>query len=187
MMKGMIRRQAPSIIRPEFANVPVSSMRRVIVESPYSAITSEEKTGNLDFAADCCRDCVSRGENPFASHLFYTQFLDDNDPVERKLGLEMAFELWDFYDAIIFYMDRGFSEGMQLALIHAFQIDKPFERRILRQALPAPSPQKTIAHGTPSSAPEEVLKYAGKLANAQDSDTRADRREDSDPESGRTG
>lgn len=189
MLKSIVRRPAPAIVRPEHAALGVPGMTRVIVESPYAAVTSEEKVRNLDFAADCCRDAVSRGENPFASHLFYTQFLDDNNPVERKLGFEMAFEMWDFYDKVVFYMDLGFSPGMQLALLHAFQINKPIERRILRQALPAPTPQQSLANAPadlealppPPDVPAEVLKYAGKLANAEDSDPRTDGREDSDP------
>ena len=32
-------------------------------------------------------DCLKRGEAPFASHLLYTQALDDSDAAHRKLGI----------------------------------------------------------------------------------------------------
>ncbi|MBR1385068.1 MAG: hypothetical protein IJ555_14870, partial [Ruminococcus sp.] len=48
-----------------------------------------------------CTFAALRGCDPVAPHLFYPQFLDDNDPTERALGMELGLkalrscdELW---------------------------------------------------------------------------------------------
>ena len=43
-------------------------MRFVIIESPYAGNVEE----NEEYARKCLRDCLMRGEAPFASHLLYT-------------------------------------------------------------------------------------------------------------------
>lgn len=84
----------------------------VIVESPYAGDIAK----NEEYARKACMDCIRRGEAPFASHLFYTQFLDDLDPKERELGISLGYDLWRFADKIVFYIDLGISPGMQQAL-----------------------------------------------------------------------
>ena len=50
-----------------------------VIESPFSAPTIDELVRNIQYAMLAVRDSLSRGEAPYASHLFYTQMLDDND------------------------------------------------------------------------------------------------------------
>lgn len=88
------------------------TMYRVIIESPFQG--DEER--NLSYVRAACRDSVLAGENPFASHLFYTQFLDDSKTDERKLGIDLGFDMWDGANKIIFYVDYGMSPGMKEAL-----------------------------------------------------------------------
>ena len=52
---------------------------RVIIESPYSPGSPE----NIEYARRCLFDSLLRGESPFASHLLYTQVLDDTDSKQR--------------------------------------------------------------------------------------------------------
>jgi len=61
-------------------------MRRVILESPYAG----DVATNVAYARRALRDCLLRGEAPFASHLLYTQpgVLDDTLPDERACGIE---------------------------------------------------------------------------------------------------
>lgn len=47
-----------------------------------------------------CRFAVDSGYIPVASHLLYPQFLDDENPVERKLGLFFGNILMDKCDEI---------------------------------------------------------------------------------------
>ena len=84
----------------------------VIIESPYAG----DVAANVDYARAACRDSYERGEVPFASHLFYTQFMDDRDPVERMAGIECGYAMWWNATKIVFYIDRGWSAGMQAAL-----------------------------------------------------------------------
>lgn len=73
---------------------------------------------NLTRAARYCRYVNQQGAIPFAPHLFFSSFLDDDIDVERELGREMGLEMlnrcssmWVFGDII--------SEGMQAEIDQA--------------------------------------------------------------------
>lgn len=104
-------------------------MRRVVVESPYGG----DVAGNVDYARRCIVDCLKRGESAIASHLLYTQpgILDDAVVVERQLGIAAGLAWHQVADAVVFYMDRGMSMGMQAAENHANFSGKIVERRWL--------------------------------------------------------
>lgn len=104
-------------------------MRLVIVESPYAG----DVETNLDYARACLRDCLLRGEAPFASHLLYTQngVLDDRLPAERNLGI-VAGLLWGSKAAAtIVYQDLGISNGMRWGIADAEAAGRPVEYRTL--------------------------------------------------------
>jgi hypothetical protein len=42
-------------------------MRRVIVESPYRGASQAERLRNVSYLKRCLRDCIMRGESPYAS------------------------------------------------------------------------------------------------------------------------
>lgn len=104
-------------------------MRRVIVETPYAGDVER----NLRYLRACLRDCLSRGEAPFASHSLYTQpgVLDDNDPDDRKHGIEAGFAWRQASDASVFYVDLGWSRGMDYGREHAISIGHRIEIRSL--------------------------------------------------------
>lgn len=89
-------------------------MRRVIVESPYAGDIER----NVTYARACVRDCLMRGEAPFASHLLYTQpgVLNDAIPEERMLGIHAGFSWGVVADAIVVYTDYGISKGMRYGI-----------------------------------------------------------------------
>ena len=58
-------------------------------------------------------DSMSKGEAPFASHLMYTQVLDDTIPEERALGMECGQAFYDKMDYMVVYEDYGISPGME--------------------------------------------------------------------------
>lgn len=102
-------------------------IKLVIVESPYAGNVE----ANLAYARQACRDCIDRGETPFASHLLFPQFLDDSDEGERHCGINRGLEIGQaFYQArtrskvlptlftaqVAFYLDMGWSRGMEAAL-----------------------------------------------------------------------
>lgn len=98
-------------------------MKRVVIESPYAG----DVEANIAYAKLCVKDCLARGEAPYASHLFFTQYgiLNDDVPEERKLGIEAGFAWRDQAQIIAFYLDRGVSRGMIEALKRC---DGPFHQ-----------------------------------------------------------
>lgn len=81
--------------------------RIVIIESPYASC---EKA--LPYLYACCRHSLSLGEVPFASHGFYTLFLDDADVRQRNLGICCGYAFYRFADKVAMYTDLGMSRGM---------------------------------------------------------------------------
>jgi len=86
-----------------------------IVESPYAG----DVAANEAYAEQASMDCLRRQEVPYASHLFFTRFLDDMEPSEREQGLTAGYAFWRGATKIAFYMDRGMSSGMNRALARA--------------------------------------------------------------------
>lgn len=101
--------------------------RRVIVESPYRGNVSE----NEEYARRCLMDCVLRGESPIAFHLLLTQILNDDIIEERQIGLECGFAWQGLADAVIVYIDKGYSEEMAAAANLALANDIPIEYRTI--------------------------------------------------------
>lgn len=80
----------------------------VYIASPYRG---DVKT-NTENAKRYSLFAVMQGKVPFCPHIYFTQFLDDNVEVERKIGLNLALhmlrrcrEVWVFGDTV--------SEGMR--------------------------------------------------------------------------
>jgi hypothetical protein len=124
-----------------------------VVESPYAG----DVEANLEYARAACLDCIRREENPFASHLFYPQFLHDDDPDERDLGIKSGYEwgiaaafarkapLFPIEIKVAFYVDKGWSAGMEAALTHYTRNRLPCE---IRRLDPAAAPNGS-AHPSP--------------------------------------
>ena len=87
--------------------------KRVVIESPYAGDIQR----NLAYAKLAMADSIYRGEAPYASHLLYTQILHDEDPEERKLGIDMGRAWIEAADLVAFYVDFGFSPGMTSCLV----------------------------------------------------------------------
>lgn len=101
-------------------------VKLVIIESPYKGNVSL----NERYLRACIRDCINRGESPYASHRMLTDALDDTDPVERAIGIKAGLSWRNAHMPIrdsdgtvigytkvchIFYVDLGKSEGMLLS------------------------------------------------------------------------
>lgn len=80
----------------------------MIIESPYAGDTER----NAEYAKACMRDSLERGEAPFASHLLYTQVLDDGIADQRALGMQAGFAWGLEADLVAVYVDLGVSAGM---------------------------------------------------------------------------
>ncbi len=104
-------------------------MKRVIVETPYAG----DIETNLRYLRACMRDCLLRGEAPFASHAIYTQdgVLRDEDPAEREHGIQAGFAWRQAAELTVVYADLGISRGMQYGIDHATATQSPVEFRSL--------------------------------------------------------
>jgi hypothetical protein len=116
-------------------------MSFVVIESPYGtnpdgtradAATMAE---NVRYLHACILDCLRRGEVPYASHGFFPGPLNDAVPEERKAGIEAGFKIGRVLAAAgavrAFYVDRGETPGMLLAVPEAERIGQRTERRTL--------------------------------------------------------
>lgn len=105
-------------------------MRRVVLESPLSGITLKEVERNIHYARMCLLDSLNRGESPLASHLLYTQVLDDNLEEQRRVGIAAGHAWIPCAEAIIVYADYGVSGGMARAIADAGTIPVEYRRLI---------------------------------------------------------
>lgn len=109
--------------------------RRVIIESPFAGNIET----NLTYAREAMRDCLERGEAPYASHLLFTQpgILKDEEPEERMWGIEAGLTWGQLADATVVYCDLGVTRGMELGIERAKLLGRPVEwRQIRRIGLP---------------------------------------------------
>lgn len=113
------------------------TMRLVVLESPfYGAGTYHEGDveGNMTYAQECLLDCLKRGEAPIASHLLHTQVLNDENKEHRATGISAGRAWIRVADAVVAYIDKGISKGMQQALNVAAVWEVPIEMRRLHNS-----------------------------------------------------
>lgn len=134
------------------------AMKRVIVESPFGAPTPIGVAQNIAYARAAMRDCLKRGEAPYASHLLYTQFgvLDDKVPADRELGMRAgwAWSRGPGVDGVRVYADLGISPGMQAGIDVAKSVGLEIEERHLGGGWAAPLSETLLSTslGAPSNA-----------------------------------
>ncbi|MDN5819127.1 MAG: hypothetical protein L0H36_01145 [bacterium] len=104
---------------------------QVQFESPFGAETAEDVLRNVAYAYIGMRDSLLRGEAPFASHLLYTQMLDDQDKLEREIGIEAGLEIGKWAVRTVVYEDLGISRGMHYGIENANKLSRPVEYRRL--------------------------------------------------------
>jgi hypothetical protein len=80
---------------------------------------------NLERAKAACKMVATMGGIPICSHLFCTQFLDDDVKAERELGMEIgleqlkrADELWVFSE----YLSEGMLREITMAAIRGIPV-----------------------------------------------------------------
>lgn len=106
-------------------------MKLVIIETPFAAPTPELRDRNADYLRAAMLDSFDRGEAPYASHALYTQFLDDDVPKERRLGMEAGFAWGSRADVVAVYTDLGISRGMQEGIARAYAEGRHVDYRSL--------------------------------------------------------
>lgn len=103
---------------------------RIYVCSPLRPTASDpeqaekELAGNLEHAKDACRMITDLGGIPVCSHLFFTQFLKDDDPEERRTGRNLGLELLKDCDELWCFSSK-ISEGMLEEISLAARLGMP--------------------------------------------------------------
>ena len=103
------------------AETKKSAFRPIVyICSPFSGDTE----ANIEMARKFCRHAVDKGYIPIAPHLFFPQFMSDDDPNERNLAIFMDIvllskcaELWVFGENI--------SKGMSMEIEKAKRKGQP--------------------------------------------------------------
>ena len=88
----------------------------IYVCSPYRG----DIDANVAFAKRCCLEIINAGELPFAPHLYFTQFLNDDIPDERALGIKYGLQILSLCSAIWVFGEK-ITEGMQAEIDYAEQ------------------------------------------------------------------
>jgi len=108
--------------------LPNEPMTKVFVCSPFRPVSreperaEEEKQNNIKLAQSACRLVTELGMVPIAPHLFFPQFMDDNNPNEREKGMLLGRELLCGCDELWVFGER-ISEGMQAEIRQAKESD----------------------------------------------------------------
>ena len=109
-------------------------MKRVFVCSPFRGETEEETAANVEYAIKCCKFVFSNDAIPVCSHLLYPRILNDDDPVERQLGIHAGImsmlhcdEVWSFLPD-----NREPTDGMRLELTIARRQDIPIIHKYIQ-------------------------------------------------------
>jgi hypothetical protein len=107
-------------------------LKLVIIESPYAG----DVEANVAYAKAAMRDSLKRCEAPIASHLLYTQegILRDGIADERQLGIDAGLAWRTVAELAAFYVDRGWSSGMNAAREVYEREGRAFEIRNLPEA-----------------------------------------------------
>lgn len=92
----------------------------VYICSPYRG----DVTANTRRAQKYSKYAVDMGYIPLALHLLFPQFLNDNDPYERELGLFFGIVLLSKCDEL-WVFGREITDGMKQEIAYAKRKNKP--------------------------------------------------------------
>jgi hypothetical protein len=101
-----------------------------LIESPFQGETPEKTQENIDYLYECITHCYCSGKAPVALHAVYPFLPDgklhqDSEKVEnskyalpgREHALQCNRTVREQLRRVIFYLDKGLSNGMKRALI----------------------------------------------------------------------
>ena len=114
-------------MRPVTSELFIPYPKRTLVETPYRG----DQQKNELYCRLACRHSISEMEAPYASHIFYTQMLDDGRATERDYGIKCGLYWGTQAEQTVVYTDLGTSQGMQLGISAAEHVGRPVIRRTL--------------------------------------------------------
>lgn len=89
----------------------------IYVCSPFR----NDRQGNTQKAIEHARLVCSKGGVPIVPHLYFTQFLEDSNPDERKEGMKLGGEILKHCDEMWVFGVYPPTEGMWQEIIWAVQ------------------------------------------------------------------
>lgn len=98
-------------------------MKKIFVSSPLAG----DYENNIKNAQKYCREVLFQGHMPLAPHIYYTNFLEDNNEVERQLGMYMGLKWLAECDEMWVFNQNGISKGMQAEIDVATQLNIPIK------------------------------------------------------------
>lgn len=150
--------------------------KQVIVESPYGDNDPIEVMRNEIYCRAAIRDCLLRGEAPFASHGLYPLpgILRDCDVDDRMRGMRAGFAIGELFPTRLFFTDRGLSSGMWDGVIQAKQLNQVCAfRRLPKWEGPLffdleEAVNRFVIHVTSDSVPDwkEIVKHYPEVLKA---------------------
>ena len=95
-------------------------MDKVYICSPYRG----DIENNLLKARKYCKYAIDKGYVPIAPHIYFTQFMDDNNSIDREKAFEINKELIKNCSQL-WICDNKISSGMQFEIDYATAIGVP--------------------------------------------------------------
>ena len=125
-------------------------MKLIYMASPYAGDIEK----NTEFAKRACRHVMNEGHAFFAPHLLYTTILDEHQPEQRQLGLDMGIAMLSRCDELWCYGDH-ISLGMHLEIEEAGRLGIPVYRVTEQENGFAIG---RVKNNEPAEAPEQAMR-----------------------------
>ncbi len=110
-------------------------MKLVVIESPFAppkhvtmaSVRQQYIDRNQAYLRACALWALGQGWAPYASHKLLTQWLDDEVPEQRDLGIRAGLVWADAASLALVGVDYGISPGMDRAIKHHTEDGKEIE------------------------------------------------------------
>ena len=112
--------------------------KKVFICSPFAATAKDkeekrkETIRNIQTARTASLYAVAEGVIPYTPHLYFPQFLDDDDPDRRELG-QMLGLMWLQECDELWVIGRRISDGMKNEIEMAKKLDIPVRYYVTRR------------------------------------------------------
>lgn len=110
----------------------MSGLRLVYVVSPFRAAREDQRRHHVRIATAICKRVIAAGHVPYAPHLLFPQFLCDNVPEERAIGIRCGLAMLERCDEV-WHLEPPFSTGMEAELREATRLGLPLHEVTLRE------------------------------------------------------
>lgn len=101
-------------------------MNKVYIISRFRADSKKQIRFNQSVARFFCRKIIDEGKSPVAPHIYYTQFLDDLYPDDRKIGCNFGLAaLRNSQEFLLVIIDGVISKGMKREIAEVSRLGIP--------------------------------------------------------------